>query len=67
MRQQIALAFGDAPDSAVTVRLARIALAAIEGAFVSVSGRARSQARGLVEPLAPAVVGARRALLAQAR
>ena len=67
VRQQIALAFGDAPDSAVTVRLARIALAAIEGAFVASQAEPAVRLEELLEPLAPAVVGARRALLAQAR
>src|SRR2546421_951753 len=34
LREQIAIAFGDDPDSPVTIRLARIALATIDGAFV---------------------------------
>src|SRR5579859_7704359 len=35
LRTQIALAFGDDTEDAVTVRVARIALAAIDGAFVA--------------------------------
>jgi AcrR family transcriptional regulator len=66
LREQIAIAFGDDPDSPVTLRLARMALAAIDGAFVA------SQADGVtleevLAPLAPAVVAVRRALLAKAR
>jgi len=65
VREQIALAFGDDPDGAVTVRLARIALAAIEGAFVASQAEPAVRLEELLEPLAPAVVGARRALLAK--
>jgi AcrR family transcriptional regulator len=66
MREQIALAFGDDPDSPVTVRLARIALAAIDGAFVASQADRALTLEELLEPLVPAVVAARRALLAKA-
>jgi AcrR family transcriptional regulator len=66
LREQIAIAFGDDPESPATIRLAHIALAAIDGAFVA------SQAGGvtleqLLEPLVPAVVAVRHGLLAQTR
>lgn len=66
LREQIALAFGDDPESPVTLQLARIALAAIDGAFVA------SQADGVklevvLEPLPPAIVALRRTLLAKPR
>ena len=66
LRGQIALAFGDDPDSPVVVRLAQIALAAIDGAFVASQADPAVRLEELLEPLAPAVVGARRALLAKA-
>jgi AcrR family transcriptional regulator len=66
LREQIALAFGDDPDSPVTVRLARIALAAIDGAFVASQADPAVTPEELLEPLVPAIVGARRALLAKA-
>jgi len=66
LREQIALAFGDNPDSPVAVRLAQIALAAIDGAFVASQADPAVRLEELLEPLAPAVVGARRALLANA-
>jgi AcrR family transcriptional regulator len=67
VREQIALAFGDDPDSPVIVRLARIALAAIDGAFVASQADRAVTLEELLEPLVPALVGARRALLAKAR
>ena len=66
LREQIALAFGDNPNSPVAVRLAQIALAAIDGAFVASQADPAVRLEELLEPLAPAVVGARRALLANA-
>ena len=66
LREQIALAFGDDPNSPVTIRLARIALAAIDGAFVASQADPAVTLEELLEPLVPAVVGARRALLAKA-
>ena len=66
LREQIALAFGDDPDGPVTIRLARIALAAVDGAFVASQADPAVTLEELLEPLVPAVVGARRALLAEA-
>jgi AcrR family transcriptional regulator len=66
LREQIALAFGDDPNSPVTIRLARIALAAIDGAFVASQADPAVTLEELLKPLVPAVVGARRALLAKA-
>ena len=66
LREQIALAFGDDPNSPVTIRLARIALAAIDGAFVASQADAAITLEELLEPLVPAIVGARRALLPKA-
>ena len=66
LREQIALAFGDDPDDPVTIRLARIALAAVDGAFVACQADPAVTLEELLEPLVPAIVGARRALLAKA-
>lgn len=66
LREQIALAFSDDPNSAVTIRLARIALAAVDGAFLASQADPADALWELLEPLVPAVVGARRALLAKA-
>ena len=65
LREQIALAFGDDPDSPVTIRLARIALAAIDGAFVASQADPAVTLEELLQPLVPAIVGARHALLAK--
>ena len=67
LREQIALAFGDDQDSPVTIQLARIALATIDGAFVASLADTAVTLEQLLEPLAPAVVTVRRALLAKAR
>jgi AcrR family transcriptional regulator len=64
LRRELAIAFGDAPDSAITDRLARLALAVFDGAFVASRTDAGLSVTELVEPLAPALVGARRSLLA---
>ncbi len=66
LREQIALAFGDDPEGTVAVRLAHIALAAIDGAFVASQADPAVRLEELLEPLTSAVVGARRALLAKA-
>ena len=65
--EQIAIAFGDDPDSPVTMRLARIALATIDGAFVASQADGAVTLEELLEPLVPAVVAMRRALLAEAQ
>ena len=67
LREQIAIAFGDDPDSPVTVRLARITLATIDGAFVASQADGKVTLEDLLQPLVPAVVAARRALLAKTR
>jgi AcrR family transcriptional regulator len=65
VRDEIAIAFDDDPASPVTDRLARFALAAFDGAFVgSRTDRALTLA-ALLEPLAPALVAARRSLVAR--
>ena len=66
LREQIALAFGDDAESSVTGPLARIALAAVDGAFVASQADRAVTLEELLEPLVPALVGARRALLAKA-
>ncbi|HZU61461.1 MAG TPA: TetR/AcrR family transcriptional regulator [Solirubrobacteraceae bacterium] len=67
LREQIALAFGDDPDSAVTIRVARIALAAIDGAFVAAQADPGVRLEDLLEPLAAAAVAVRRRLLTAGR
>jgi len=64
LRAQIAAAFGDNPRSPVTDRLARFALAAIDGAFVAIQADHGATLERLLEPLAPSLDAARRALLA---
>ena len=67
LREQLAIAFGDDPDSPVTSRLARIALAAIDGAFVASQADETVTLEELIEPLVPAVIAVRRALLDKAQ
>jgi AcrR family transcriptional regulator len=64
LREQLALAFGE-QDSPVTDRLARFALAAIDGAFLASRTDGGMTLRELLEPLAPALIAARRALRAR--
>jgi AcrR family transcriptional regulator len=66
LRDQIAIAFGDDPNSPVTIELARIALATIDGAFIASQADSTVKLAHLLEPLAPAIVAARRTLLANA-
>ena len=63
LRTQIALTFGDDPDSAITDQLAHFALATIDGAFVATQADTELELERLLEPLPPAIVAARRALL----
>jgi AcrR family transcriptional regulator len=65
LRTQIAAAFGDDPRSPVTDQLARFALAAIDGAFVACQTDREVTLEGLLQPLAPSLGAARRALLAR--
>ena len=67
LRGQIGLAFGDDPDSAATDQLARFALAAIDGAFVASQADPGVDLERILEPLAPALVAARRTTLGRAR
>ena len=66
LRGQIGLAFGDDPGSPATDQLARFALAAIDGAFVASQTDPEVGLEWLLEPLAPALVSARRATLDRA-
>lgn len=67
LRDQIALAFDDDPESPVTIQLARMALATIDGAFVASQADPGITLEELLQPLVPAVVAVRRALQAKAR
>ena len=65
LRQEIAIAFDDDPASPVTDRLARFALAAFDGAFVASRNDRALGLDELLRPLAPALVAARRSLIAR--
>jgi AcrR family transcriptional regulator len=65
LRAQIAIAFGDDPNSPATDQLARFALAAIDGAVVACQTDRGVTLEWLLQPLAPALVAARRKLLAK--
>jgi AcrR family transcriptional regulator len=65
LRGQITAAFGDDPRSPATDQLARFALAAIDGAFVACQADRGVTLEGLLVPLVPSLVAARRALLAK--
>lgn len=67
LRTQIAIAFDDDPRSPTTDRLARFALAAFDGAFVASQADPGVTLAQLLQPLAPALVAARRALRGRAR
>ena len=64
LREQIAIAFGDDPDSTATIQLARIALATIDGAFVASQADDTVRLENLLKPFVPAVIALRRALRA---
>jgi AcrR family transcriptional regulator len=66
LRDQIAIAFGDDPDSPTTDQLARFTLAAIDGAVVAVQTDPGVTLEQLLNPLAPSLAASRRALLAKA-
>jgi AcrR family transcriptional regulator len=66
LRKQISLAFDDPPRGDTTDRLARLALAAIDGAFVAHQTDPAITLAQILEPLPPAIVAARRTLLANA-
>jgi AcrR family transcriptional regulator len=63
LRKQVALAFDDDPRSKITDRLARFALAAIDGAFVASQTDPGVTLAALLEPLAPSLVASRRTLV----
>jgi AcrR family transcriptional regulator len=67
LRKQIAIAFDDDPHSATTDNLARFALAAFDGAFLASQADPGITLGEVLDPLAPALVAARRRLLAKAR
>jgi AcrR family transcriptional regulator len=67
LREQISIAFGDDPRAATTDQLARFALATLDGAFVASQADPTVTLARLLEPLAPALVAARRALRPRAR
>jgi hypothetical protein len=66
LRGQIAIAFGDDPDSATTDQLARFTLAAIDGAVVAVQTDPGVTLEQLLHPLVPSLAASRRALMAGA-
>jgi AcrR family transcriptional regulator len=66
LRKQISVAFGDDPNSATTDQLARFALATFDGAFLASEADPDAALDQLLEPLAPALVAARRRLLRRA-
>jgi AcrR family transcriptional regulator len=67
LRKQLSIAFGDDPGAPATDQLARFALAAIDGAFVAAQADPSVRLERLLEPLAPALVAARRALQSERR
>jgi AcrR family transcriptional regulator len=67
LRRQIAIACDDDARSRVVDRLARFALAAIDGAFVAASADPSITLGHILEPLPDALIAARRALLSTAR
>ena len=66
LRDELAIAFDDEPASPALDRLARFALAAFEGAFVASCSDRTLSLEELLQPLAPALVAARRSLMAKA-
>ena len=66
LRAQIAVAFGDDPQSPATDQLARFALAAIDGAFVAGQADRGTALEHLLQPRVPSLVASRRTPLAKA-
>ncbi|HSS61453.1 MAG TPA: TetR/AcrR family transcriptional regulator [Candidatus Limnocylindrales bacterium] len=66
LREQLALAFSDDPRNPIIEQLARFALAAVDGAFVASQADPGATLESILQPLAPALVAARRALLVKA-
>jgi AcrR family transcriptional regulator len=67
LRRQIAMAFGDDPESSITGQLARLALAAFDGGFVASQCDAGVTLQQILEALPASLVAARRKLLSQAQ
>jgi AcrR family transcriptional regulator len=67
LRQELSIAFGDDPRDRITDALARFALATIDGAFVASQADRGPTMPEMLEPLVPAIVAARRSLLAKYR
>ena len=67
LRRQIAIACDDNARSRVVDRVARLALAAIDGAFVAASADRSITLAQILEPLPDALVAARQALLPKGR
>ena len=67
LRRQIAIACDDNARSRVVDRVARFALATIDGAFVATSADRSITLAQILEPLPDALVAARRALLPKGR
>jgi AcrR family transcriptional regulator len=63
--KQIAIAFDDNPRNTTTEQLARFALAAFDGAFLASQADAGITLDQVLKPLAPALIAARRQLLAK--
>ncbi len=61
LQEQLATAFEDDPDSPTIIRLARFALAAIDGAFVASQADPTATLADVLEPLPAALVAAYRA------
>jgi AcrR family transcriptional regulator len=64
--QELATAFDVEPEDPINGRLARFALAAFDGAFISSQADPSTSLEDVLEPLASALVASRRALVAQA-
>ncbi len=67
LRRQIAIAFDDDERGTTTDQLARFALATLDGAFFASQADSSIALKPVLEPLPPALVAARRALLTRAR
>jgi AcrR family transcriptional regulator len=65
LREQLSIAFRDDPRSPTNIQLAQFALAAFDGAFVASQADPAITLGRLLEPLAPALVAARRVLLSR--
>jgi AcrR family transcriptional regulator len=65
LREQLAGAFGDDPRSPVADLLARLALAAIDGAFVASQADPATSIEQLLEPLPASLAATRRSLLSR--